>query len=82
MHGQFYTDTVGPGSTDHLALTTAFACTVGWSLKPGFTVYRKVGRSLKKLGLSGTYMYEETTNCMLLPNVGSGVSYDVAHHSV
>ena len=38
MHRQFYTDTVGPGSKDHLALTTAFACTVGWSLKPGFTV--------------------------------------------
>ena len=38
MHGQFYTDTVGPGSKDNLALTTAFACTVRWSLKPGFTV--------------------------------------------
>ena len=42
MHGQFYTDTVGPGSKDHLALTTAFACTVGWSLKPGFTVLGSV----------------------------------------
>ena len=29
---------VGPGSKDHLALTTAFVCTVGWSLKPGLTV--------------------------------------------
>ena len=38
MHRQFYTDTVGPGSKDHLALMTVFACTVGWSLKPGFTV--------------------------------------------
>ena len=39
MHGQFYTDTVGPGSKDHLALTTAFPCTAGWSLKPGFNVH-------------------------------------------
>ena len=32
---------MGLGSKDHLALTTAFACTVGgggeWSLEPGFT---------------------------------------------
>ena len=30
MNAQFYTDTVGPGSKDHLALTTAFACTMAW----------------------------------------------------
>ena len=29
---------MGPGSKDHLSLTTAFACTVRWSLKPGFNV--------------------------------------------
>ena len=29
---------IGPGSKDHPALTTVFACIAGWSLKPGFTV--------------------------------------------
>ena len=38
VHDPICHECMRPGSKDHLALTTAFACTVGWSLKPGFTV--------------------------------------------
>ena len=34
MHGQFYTDTVGPGSKDHLA----FPCTVGGRLNQVYCI--------------------------------------------
>ena len=50
MHRQFYTDTVGPGSKHHLDFTTAFACTVRWSLKPGFTVHDCSMQSSKRKG--------------------------------
>ena len=38
VHDPICQECMGPGYKDHLALMTAFACTVGWSFKPGFTV--------------------------------------------
>ena len=44
VHDPICHECMRPGSKDHLALTTAFACTMGWSLKPGFTVIQSTSR--------------------------------------